>query len=52
MRCGLGFAVLPGGGSQYPAMPLTGGATFAGTPSNFFSFETPRHPTEHTLVPA
>ena len=22
--------MLPGGGSQYPAMPMTGGATFAG----------------------
>ncbi len=39
MRSGLGFAVLPGGGSQYPAMPLTGGAILAGTPSNFFSYE-------------
>jgi hypothetical protein len=27
---GWGFAVLPGGGAQYPAMPSTGGATFAG----------------------
>ena len=30
MRWGWDFPVLPGGGSQYPAMPMTGGATFAG----------------------